>query len=137
MENHLKLSDDAFEEQFRSCAFEPADFSHEAHLRLAWIHIQKYGIEKAEKNVQEQLLKYVGHVGAKDKYNSTLTLAAIKAVHHFILKSKADSFSNFIEEFPRLKYHFKELMACHYSFDIYNSPKAKRTFLAPDVLAFD
>lgn len=137
MEKHFELSDPEFERQFMDCELNPGIFSHEAHLRLAWINIKKYGIEKAEAIIQDQLQNYVQFVGAKDKYNTTLTLAAIKAVHHFIRRSQSDSFEEFITEFPRLKYDFKELMACHYGFDIYNSDKAKAKFLEPDLLPFD
>ena len=137
MKKHLELSDSEFERQFINCELNPEIFTHEAHLRLAWINIKKYGIEEAENNVQNQLQKFVGFVGAKDKYNTTLTLAAIKAVYHFMLRSDSGSFQEFIAEFPRLKYKFKELMSCHYGFDIYNSEKAKTSFLEPDLLPFD
>ena len=92
MEKLLELSDTEFEKQFISCELNSADFSHEAHLRLAWINIDRYGILQAEKNIQNQLKRFVEFVGAKDKYNLTLTLAAIKAVYHFTLKSKSDNF---------------------------------------------
>ena len=137
MENHFKLSDVEFEKKFKECALNPSDFSHEAHLRLAWVHIDRYGIKEAEKNIQKQLLQFVEFVGAKDKYNITLTLAATKAVYHFMLKSNSDNFKDFIAEFPRLKSNFKDLMACHYGFDIYSSHKAKKEFLAPDLMPFD
>ena len=137
MENHFKLSDFDFEKMFNNCELNPSDFTHEAHLRLAWININEYGIDRAEKNIQIRLQNYAEFVGAKDKYNTTLTLAAIKAVYHFMLKSKSDNFKDFIMEFPRLKYNFKDLMACHYGFDIYNSDKAKMEFLEPDLIPFD
>jgi len=137
MENHFDLSDSDFEKKFISCGLNPSDFTHEAHLRLAWININKYGIKQAEINIQNQLQIFVEFVGAKDKYNMTLTLAAIKAVYHFILKSNSDNFKDFITEFPRLKYNFKELMDCHYGFDIYNSEKAKTQFLEADLVPFD
>lgn len=137
MKNHFELSDSEFEQQFINCELNPEIFSHEAHLRLVWINIKKYGVEKAQTNIQSQLQKFVEFVGVKDKYNTTLTLAAIKAVYHFMLKSDSDSFQEFIVGFPRLKYGFKELMSCHYGFDIYNSEKAKAKFLEPDLLPFD
>ena len=137
MASHFDLSDTEFLQQFIGCEFKPADFSHEAHLRLAWINISQYGIEKAETNIQNQLQNFVESVGAKNKYNKTLTVAAIKAVYHFMQKSKSDNFKDFIAEFPRLKSHFKALMDSHYSFDIYNSEKAKHEFLLPDLLPFD
>lgn len=137
MEAHFKLSHSEFEKQFVNCELPPAIFTHEAHLRLAWLNITKYGLEKAETIIQCQLKKYVEYAGEKDKYNTTLTVAAIKAVYHFMLKSNSSSFYNFITQFPRLKTNFKELMACHYGFDIYNSQRAKESFLEPDLLQFD
>ena len=137
METHFELSDSDFENRLINCELNPSDFTHEAHLRLAWINIKKYGIKQAEKNIQIELKNFVEFVGAKDKYNVTLTLAAIKAVYHFMLKSKSDNFKNFITEFPRLKNNFKDLMSCHYGFDIYNSDKAKTEFLEPDLVPFD
>lgn len=137
MEKHFDLSDSEFEQQFINCELNPRDFSHEAHLRLAYINIDRYGIEQAEKNIQIQLKNFAEFVGAKNKYNMTVTISAIKAVYHFMLKSNYDNFKDFIAGFPRLKYNFKELMACHYGFDIFNSDKAKREFLEPDLLSFD
>jgi len=137
MEKHFELSDIEFEKQFINCELSPSDFSHEAHLRLAWICIDRYGIKGAEKYVPIHLQKFVEFVGANDKYNMTLTIAAIKAVYHFRLKSKSNNFKDFITEFPRLKMNFKDLMSCHYGFDIYNSESAKKEFLEPDRMAFD
>ena len=137
MPNHLQFTDLDFEQQFRNCKLDPSDFTHEAHLRLAWINIEMYGIDTAITNIQDQLERFVASVGAKDKYNKTLTIAAIKTVYHFKLKSKATSFKDFIAEFPRLNYAFKDLIASHYSIDIYNSPLAKMEYIAPDLMAYD
>ncbi len=137
MGKHVALSDSEFENQFLNGELPPSDFTHEAHLRLAWINIKKYGVLQAQINIQSGLLKFVEFVGAKDKYNKTLTVAAIKAVYHFMLKSKSENFKDFIAEFPRLKYNFKDVIACHYGFDIYNSDKAKIEYIAPDLLPFD
>jgi len=137
MKIHYDLMDDEFEQQFELCALNPELFSHEAHLRLAWIHITKYGIEKALDNIQSQLMKYVEHVGARDKYNKTVTIAAVKAVYNFVLKSGSDNFQDFIAESPRLKHNFKGLMDSHYAADIFTSEKAKKEYLSPDLLPFD
>ncbi|MEQ9266358.1 MAG: hypothetical protein RLN81_14105 [Balneolaceae bacterium] len=137
MEKHRELSDSEFEHQFITCALRPSDFTHEAHLRFAWINIRQYGIEQAEIIIQRQLKNYVDFAGATNKYNTTLTIAAIKAVYHFMLRSDSETFKDFIAEFPRLKSNFKELMASHYGFDIYNSEIAKKKFLEPDLLPFD
>ncbi|WP_410486871.1 hypothetical protein [Spongiivirga sp. MCCC 1A20706] len=137
MEKHFELTNSEFEQQFNTCELHPSYFTHEAHLRLAWINISKYGIEQAIKNIQRQLIIFVEYAGAKDKYNMTLTIAATKAVYHFMLKSGSATFKDFMEEFPRLKTNFKDLMACHYGFDIYHAEKAKKEFLEPDLVPFD
>lgn len=136
MENHFELSDRAFEVAFENCQIPATLFSHEAHLRLAWIHVSKYGLAAAEKNIQQQLEQFVTFVGAKDKYHKTLTIAAIRSVAHFVGNSHANKFKDFISEFPQLNKEFRALVANHYSFDIFNSQEAKRTFIAPDLLAF-
>ena len=137
MKTHYILNDTEFEEQFKIGLLSPKLFNHEAHLRLAWIQISKYGIERAQINIQKQLLAYVEKLGARPKYNTTLTIAAIKAVYHFMLKSESETFKDYIEEFPRLKHNFKDLMNAHYGIDIFSLEKAKIEFLEPDLLPFD
>jgi len=137
MEDHYQLSDLEFEKKFEGRGLDPSLLNHEAHLRLAWIHINAYGIDVALPNVQSQIKGFVKHIGAENKYNTTLTVAAIRAVYHFMQKSESNNFRNFIEEFPRLKNNFKNLIDAHYGFDIFNSEKAKHQFLEPDLLPFD
>ncbi|MCE2613689.1 hypothetical protein LVD13_11960 [Flavobacteriaceae bacterium D16] len=137
MEEHYKLSDQEFEEQFISCTMDPLIFSHEAHLRLSWLYLRKYGLNTTESMVQDQLKQYVTSLGAEEKYHTTLTVAAIRVVDHFISRSKSDNFKDFISEFPRLKMNFRELINAHYGFDIYSSEKGKAQYLKPDLLPFD
>lgn len=137
MQNHFDLSDAEFAHQFASCTLDATLFSHEAHLRLAWLLIDAHGIETAIDKIQEQLQSFVEHVGARDKYNKTLTIAATKAVYHFMLKSRSGSFRDFIMEFPQLKSNFRGLMEAHYAIDIFTLPQARVEFLEPDLLPFD
>ncbi len=137
MENHFQFTDYEFENQFEQSKLAPELFSHEAHLRLAWIHVTKYGLEKAIEKVNNQIINYVSHLGAQDKYNMTLTIAAVKVVYHFVQKSKSSTFQDFINEFPRLKNNFKDILAFHYGIDIFHSTLAKTSYLEPDLLAFN
>ncbi|VXB08172.1 conserved hypothetical protein [Flavobacterium sp. 9AF] len=136
MQNHYELSDTAFEQRFKAGTFPPELFTHEAHLRLAWIHIQHYGVAQAEQNIVSQLKHFVTLVGAEDKFNMTLTVAAVKVVAHFISKENYSHFKDFIAAYPRLLTHFKEMIAQHYNQDIYHSEQAKKVFLTPDLLPF-
>jgi hypothetical protein len=137
MEKHFALSDIEFENSFADYSLDVTFFTHEAHLRLAWIHLQKYGVDKAIENITTQLKTFVLHAGSADKFNMTLTVAAIKMVYHFMQKSKASDFPNFIATNPRLKSHFRELVYAHYSTNIFTSPQAKQEYLEPELLPFD
>ncbi|NER16460.1 hypothetical protein [Spongiivirga citrea] len=136
MEQHFSLSDLEFERYFENCLMKPAEFTHSAHLRLAYIHITKYGIDKALKNIETQLQVFVDFAGAKEKYHKTLTNAAVQAVYHHMKKAQSTTYIDFLEEFPALQYNFKELINSHYSFDIFNSAEARTKFILPDLQPF-
>lgn len=135
--SHYSFSDTEFEKQFADTTLPPTLFSHEAHLRLAWIHIRKYGKAQAIEQICEQIKRFDQTHGDGTVFNRTVSVAAVEAVAHFITKSKAEDFPTFIESFPRLQFHLKDLLAQHYSWDIFKDPAAKATFLAPDLLPFE
>ena len=137
MKSHFDLTNHEFVNQFKSGNLEPVLFTHEAHLRIAWIYINQWGVEKATKMVCDQVRTFVIIADAEDKYNHTLTIAAVKIIHHFIQRSDSKTFSDFLVEFPRLNTNFKELVQAHYSAGTCFSEKAKREFVAPDLLGFD
>src|SRR4051812_33613333 len=99
MNSHLQLSDPEFKNQFEKCTLDPELFVHEAHLRLAWIHVRKYGLEQAEKNLCKQIAKFDRTFGDGTKFNLTVTVASVKVIGHFKQKTLADTFSEFLAEF--------------------------------------
>ncbi len=137
MDNHYQLSDQEFIAQFANCSLPPSLFTHEAHLRLAWVLISTYGLEAACPLSCQHIKNFDIVHGDGSKFNTTVTIAATKVVYHFIQKSQSSTFQDFIQEFPRLKYNFRELLDCHYGFDIFSSIQAKTAYLAPDLLPFD
>lgn len=137
MIDHYTLDDSTFESQFANGTMNPALFSHEAHLRLAWIHIHQYGVQKAIDHISTQIKAFDQLHGDGTKYHETVTVAAIKAVEHFYHKSTADNFKAFIDEFPRLKSAFKSLIDQHYSWNIFSDEAAKEAYVAPDLEPFD
>lgn len=92
MLDHFSYSDHAFKEAIDSCTLVPKLFSHEAHLRFAWLMIKDHGPEKAVDEVCDQIFKFVDNIGATDKFHKTLTVAAVKVVNHFMEKSSGENF---------------------------------------------
>ncbi|WP_255080047.1 hypothetical protein [Lacihabitans sp. CCS-44] len=136
LEKHQILSDEEFASQFTDKTLIPEIFTHEAHLRLAWIMIQTHGLNLGSEIICEQILAFVKPLGAEEKFNKTLTVASINMVHHFMQKAEAANFLDFIQAFPTLKYDFKQLVSEHYSFDILKNERARKEFVEPDLMGF-
>lgn len=137
MEPHYSFSDDQFIEALEKATLEPHLFTHEAHLRWGWLLLERYGINEGRIRACRLLRQFTSAIGEADKYNETVTIAAINAIHHFRLRSSAINFRNFIKENPRLKTAFKELMATHYSGDIFSSEAGRQKYQEPDLRPFD
>ncbi|NNC70422.1 MAG: hypothetical protein HKN90_06335, partial [Flavobacteriaceae bacterium] len=75
-EKHHLLTNDEFEEKFESCTLPAPYFTHEAHLRLAYIHIKKHGVKQAIKNVSRQIINFDTKYGDGTKFNKRLTIAS-------------------------------------------------------------
>ena len=137
MKTHRALPDHEFLARLQSATLDAGLFNHEAHLRLAWLHLKQNKKDEAIANTCNVIAHYVNVLGAFDKFNKTLTIAAVEAVHHFMGKTRADSFERFIEDCPALATNFRDLLQTHYSFDIFSSNSAKSNYIAPDLVPFD
>lgn len=131
------MNNSEFIEVFESGTLNPQLFNHEAHIKLAWIYLNMYGEGVAISKTCEGIRNFDKLHGDGTKYHTTLTVASVKAVHHFMRKSKSTTFEDFIVEFPRLKTSFKELLDQHYGEDMVHNKKAKAEFVEPDLLPFD
>lgn len=136
IKGHFQLSDEDFERQFKRFSFKPLLFTHEAHLRLAFIHIQKYGLQKAEVNLIKQIKEYAEYYGANEKFNKTITIASIRTINKFMKSSLASDFQELTSEFPQLLADFRSIIAKHYSFNVFADKQAKKEFVPPDLLPF-
>ena len=110
MEQHRDYSDQEFVRLFSLCELPPGTFTHEAHLRLAWLQLKKFDQQEAEENVIALLKQYVTHVGAEQKFNLQLTIASVRIVGDFMTRSQTSTFQEFLVEFPELKNKFKGLV---------------------------
>ena len=114
----LKLNDNDFLNQIENCSFDPTLFNHETQLKLAWILINKYGLEVATLKNCKIKEKFYLNVLNSSKFNLPLTKAYTEILHYFMEKSSANDFDKLLREFPRLQYNFKELVKTHYGYDI-------------------
>lgn len=136
-QKHFTLSDDDFIAQFETLELPENWFTHEAHLRLAYILLKRHGVQQSIKQMCAQIKQFDHHFGDGTKYHHTITIAAIKTVNHFMCKSVTHSFKELLLEFPQLRNNFIGLLKSHYSPKILESNKSRVSYIEPDLLPYD
>ena len=133
LKHDLSISDREFRAAFEAGAFAPADFSHRAHVRLAYVYLAESDVNLALERMRAALLMFLSHHGIPaSKYHATLTRAWILAVDHFMHRSpQASSADDFIERNPLLL--DTKIMLTHYSADLLFSDQARAEFVEPNL----
>lgn len=110
-EKHRQLSDKDFIRLFNECTLDPDIFTHEAHLRLAWLLIKEHGLQLATEMLCSQIMQFDRQHGKGTKFNKDVTLAAAQLVDDLQRQSHDRSFTDFIGHHPRLFTDFGTLLA--------------------------
>ncbi len=133
MAHLLSKEDRAFQAQFESCKFPPAEFNHRAHLRLAYIYLTESDIESAYHLMSEAIQNFLEYNGVDlSKYHVTMTRAWILAVRHFMKATlSTESADSFIEQNPKML--DSKIMMTHYSAEVLFSEEARAKFIQPDL----
>jgi hypothetical protein len=132
LKHHLSSSDVEFRAAFEAGAYAPADFSHRAHVRLAYIYLAESDLDLALERMRAALIIFLSHHGIPaTKYHETLTRAWLLGVNHFMHRSpRASSADDFIERNPLLL--DPNIMLTHYSADLLFSDQARANFVEPN-----
>jgi hypothetical protein len=134
MENHTSQSDRDFRAAFESCTVAPAEFNHEAHLRLAYVYLVENDLASAQRKMRGALLSFLAAHGIPpEKFHETLTRAWVLAVRHFMSRSPSLCFSDFAAKSQPLL--DSKVMLTHYSASVLFSPSARATYIEPDLEA--
>lgn len=133
LKHELSLSDREFRAAFEAGAYAPADFSHRAHVRLAYVYLAESDGAQALERYRAALIGFLSHHGIPaTKYHETLTRAWLLGVHHFMHRSpEASSSDDFIARNPALL--DSKIMLTHYSADLLFSPQARADFVEPNL----
>ncbi|MCK0131001.1 DNA-binding protein [Flavobacteriaceae bacterium F08102] len=109
-EKHLLLTDHELVSNIKNCELSPVLFTHEAHLRLAYIHLTNYDKATAIESLCSQLAQFDRQCGSGTKFDKKLTEISVEIVDEFIKKNKPKDFRSLICSCPVLKHDFKSLV---------------------------
>jgi CDP-diacylglycerol--glycerol-3-phosphate 3-phosphatidyltransferase len=103
-----------------------AQFRHGDHLRLAWLLVHQWPLNRAEDFARVTIQRFAERHGVSTLYNETITLAWIRlvATHH------EDTFAEFLDRNrERLN---RELLYRFWTPELLTSDEAKRQWVPPD-----
>lgn len=130
----IDAADRAFLLAFEQGEVAPAAFSHEAHVRLAYVLLAGAGTEAAAAHMRDLIAGFLAHHGLPaEKFHETLTRAWILAVRHFMDRAPAVSAGDFIAQHPELL--DSRIMLTHYRAETLFSADARSRFIEPDLQA--
>ncbi len=132
MKHELSQVDREFRMAFEAGAYAPADFSHRAHIRLAYVYLVDCDVNLALERMRAALVTFLcrNDIPAS-KYHETLTRAWVLAVDHFMHRGSATSADDFIDRNPVLL--DSKIMLTHYSAGLLFSDAARGEFVEPDL----
>jgi len=130
------MSDETFVDLFISCKLPSSEWTHEAHIRLAWLMLASLPYDSALDRIRAGI----------NRYNDTVLKKAL-AYHETITVAFTRLIASGREELP-LKHTFTDFKSVHsilfdrtltallrhYRRDTLFSPEARAGFVAPDLL---
>jgi hypothetical protein len=124
------MTDDEFLAAFEAAAIPRPDWTHEAHVRMAWLYLTRLPHAEALERVRSGIRKLNGAIGSPDGYHETITVAYVRVIASRLRDGEA--FPAFRDRNPDLLDRTLSALLRHYSAERLRSAEARRAFVAPD-----
>jgi len=125
------FSEDEFVSKVEGCCYPNAEFKHADHIRLAWIYLRRYGLERAEERIAVTIRRFAASLGHQEKYHETVTRAWLRLVATAQCATpEAASFEDFIEKHGWLLE--RTALSAFYTKACLSSEVARRQWVEPD-----
>lgn len=119
---------------FESCTFPREEWTHTAHIRMAWIYCSQYAVDVALKKAREGIKAYNASVGADPAlYHETITTFYILMVQHRANLKIGLSWEEFVEANKDLLSWWPSVIENFYTKELLYSRKAREGFVPPDL----
>ena len=121
------MTDQEFLHAFESGHLSPADFHHRDHLRLAWVQVDRLGLEGGSAAVSAGIRRFAAAHGLHRLYHETLTRFWVRIVAHASRPTLAET----LESHPMLLR--PDLPLAHWSRETLYGDAARAGWVEPDV----
>jgi hypothetical protein len=130
------MTDEEFLAAFESCTLPKVEWTHAAHVRMAWLYFARLPCRAALEAIRSGIQRYNASHGS-DGYHETITVALALLIHSRLTASEpAEGFAAFRGRNGDLFESRSKLLGQHYDHATLGSPEAKRRFVPPDRAPF-
>jgi hypothetical protein len=125
------MSDDDFLAAFEACTIPKADWTHEAHVRMAWLYLSRLPFPAAVQSARSGISKYNRSLGNPTGYHDTITVAAVWVIATRMTNEEA--YPAFRTRNPDLFGNLMNVLRAYYSESRIKSAVAVTEFVEPDL----
>jgi hypothetical protein len=128
------MNDDALWETFSRHALSATEWTHEAHLRVAYLHVTRYALDEAHLRMRAGIIRMNERHGLTESvergYFETLTRVWLVLVLDATRRASVERSMDLLASCPELL--DRKLPLRHYSAELLRTANARAIFLAPD-----
>jgi hypothetical protein len=128
------MDDQALWEAFAGCSLTSEQWTHEAHVRTAFLHAQRHSLDEAHLRLRAGIIRLNERHGLVETsargYFETLTRVWLVLVADARTRSGATNSRELLERCPEL--YDRTLPARYYSKELLSTVRARSIFVAPD-----
>jgi len=124
------MTDEEFARAFERGDVPPAEFSHQSHVRLAWVYLlESPSFDAALARIREGIKRFAAAAGASQKYHETITVLWMQLLDDARGRAGDCTFVELLERCPELA--DKDLPLRYYSRERLFSDEARERWVPP------
>lgn len=131
------MTDAEFLAAFEACTLREAEWTHRAHIRMAWLYLRRGSFAEMLPAVRDGIRRYNASLQKHLAYHETITQAYLRLVDHRLRSVGASApFEQFCEVNPDLLERGFGALLKHYRRETLLSDQARADFVQPDLQPF-
>jgi len=131
------MTDEEFLSAFQRCTLAEEEWTHRAHVRMAWLYLHQGALAEMLTVVRNGIKRYNATLNKTLAYHETITGGFLILIHERMRRAGGDgSFEAFCDQNPDLLDSKLTVLLAHYRKETLFSPAARETLLSPDLSPF-
>jgi hypothetical protein len=125
------MTDEELVQAFEAATLSADEFTHAAHVRVAWWYLTQYPLGEALTRFTAALRHFAARHGATGLYHETITVAYVLLIAERLAASRDLSWPRFSAAYPDLLARHPSLLDRYYDEATLKSPQARDGFVMP------